>query len=242
MINVLTAKNENTAPVFARAFAAGCGGKVVSTYRGGPWAGFGSPQTWEGLIAARRAREDFYYGDHGYFGRGRFYRITKNAFQHRGIGLDDGDFSRLGQFFGKARAWHQGARIIVCPQSEGHHQRFMVASWLEDTLAKLRAASDREIVVRTKASKKPLEADLDDAWCVVTHSSASAIHGLMAGVPAICTADCAASVMSGTDPLNVEYPYFPDFRDEWAAVLAANQWTLEEIENGDAWKVLNESV
>lgn len=242
MINVLSAPHEKPAPIFAKAFAQGCGGQVVTHYTGGPWAGFGSPETWPGLMQARRAREDFYYGDHAYFGRGRFYRITKNAFQHRGVG--GADFERLAMFHGRAMPLNQGARIIVCPQSEGHHARFMASAWLADTLAKLETVTDREIVIRTKATRKPIEADLDDAWCVITHSSACAIHALMAGVPAICTADCAASRLSGSDPFNVEYPFLPsaDERDEWAAVLAANQWTLEEIAQGQAWRILNEAV
>lgn len=231
MIDVLTVRDELTAPQFAKALARGLGGQVVSEYRGGAWCGFGSPKTWDGLMQARRAGEDFYYGDHGYFGRGVFYRITKNAFQHNGTGQPD--FDRLKPFYEAAQPWRKGKNIIVCPQSAGHHQRFMVENWTDETLAKLKAVTDRPIVVRrNKNSPRPLEADLVDAWAVVTHSSACAIHGLMWGVPAICTADCAASRLALSDPYNVEYPFYPDDRMEWAATLAANQWTLDEMQAG----------
>lgn len=230
-MDVVTVKDELTAPKFAESLAMGIGGRVVHEYNAGPWAGFGSPGSWEGLMRARAAKEDFFYGDHGYFGRGVYYRVTKNAFQHDGRGTPD--LARLRPFYERAAPWKKGKRIIVCPQSEGHHARFMAADWLSDTLEKLKAVTDRPIKVRmNKHGPRPLEADLDDAWCVVTHSSASAIHGLMHGVPAICTADCAASRMALADPFNVEYPFYPDGRVEWASVLAANQWTLEELKRG----------
>lgn len=237
MSDVLTADGI-TAPKFAAAFAAGCHGQVVEKYAGGTWAGFGSPDTWAGLMAARRMREDFLYGDHGYFGRGVFYRVTRNAFQHNGKGAYDMD--RLRPFHEAALPWKSGRDIIVCPQSDGHHQRFHAKNWMDETMAVLQSVSDRKIIVRTKATRRPIQADLDDAWCVVTHSSACAIHGIMAGVPAICTADGAASLMSGSDPFNVEYPYRPDGRMEWAATLAANQWTLDEIKQGKCWKAIYE--
>ena len=241
MINVYNAPNELTAPLFAKAFKSGARqATICESYRPGPWAGFGSPTTWETLQEARRAGFDFYYGDHAYFGRGRSFRITKNAYQHNGLGAPD--FNRLSQWHDREVPWRKGKNIIVCVQSEAFHDRMGCKNWLFDTLARLRANTDRPIVVRSKKIESRLEEDLEDGWCVVTHASNAAVVGLMNGVPAICTGDCAAGLMSLRDPANVEYPYYPENRLHWAAVLAANQWTLQEIAEGKAWRSLNAKV
>lgn len=240
MINVIKASHEITSPRFAAAFARGCKGRVVENYQGGVWAGFGSPQNWDSLFLAIRSGNEFYYGDHAYFGRGKYYRITKNALQHSGFG--NGSLERLKPFYEEARPWVRGSKVIVCAQSQPYHDRTGENDWLDRTLKKLSLATDREIVIRRKNDHRPLQLDLDDAWCVVTQSSAAAIHGLMLGVPAICTSQCAASCMSLSDVLMVEKPYYPDDRMEWAAVLANNQWTLEEIKLGKAWRALNEKI
>jgi hypothetical protein len=240
--NVYAPPNERRAQDIARAFAAGCGGHVRTHYVPGPWAGFGSPGTWDGLMETRRAGHDFYYGDHAYFGRHQFFRFTKNAWQHRGTGT--GSTSRLRPFYRNTKPWHRGKNagrdIIICPQSDAYHQRmgWNLESWIESIQARLALATDRPLIIRSKNDKRPLSADLMNAWCVITHASNAAVEAIMNGVPAICTGDCAASIMSGSDPLNVEYPFYPDGRMEWASVLAANQWTLAEIRNGECWKAL----
>lgn len=86
-----------------------------------------------------------------------------------------------------------GKNIIVCPQSQGFHDRMGCPTWLDDTLTALRAQTDRPIIVRYKKDQRPLAADLKNAWCVVTHSSNAALQAVIEGVPAICTAPCAAA-------------------------------------------------
>lgn len=242
MINVFCVPHEKTSPLISQAMLQGFpNARLAKDKDTGDWAGFGSPETWESLMCARRAGRNFYYGDHAYFGRHEYYRITKNAFQHRGIGIPD--FDKLKNHLpGGVRPWRKGDHVIVCVQSQSHFDRFGKSKWLEETLARLKRATDRRIIVREKRSPKPLSAELKNAWCVVTHSSNAAVEAILAGVPAICTADCAASIMSLRDPINIEYPLRPDGREEWAAVLAANQWNLEDIANGTAWKALNETV
>ena len=73
--------NEYTSPRFCAAFAAGCGGTVTSSHklRPGPVALFGSAKLWPLLKQAQAAGREWLYGDHGYFGRYRYYRITRNA-------------------------------------------------------------------------------------------------------------------------------------------------------------------
>ena len=232
-----------TCPKFARAFAKGCGGetRVTAEYQGGGWAGFGSPMTWESLLAARKAGDDWYYGDHAYFGRNEYYRITRNAFQHDGCG--EPDYSRLVPLVWPHPWRRDGRHVLVCPPDNkiAPLMGFDEAAWLIDVQQRLHNNTDRTIKVRTRdqADAHPLERDLDGAWALVTWGSNAAVEALVAGVPVFCTGDCAASRMGRSDPINIEYPFYPDDRDEWAAVLAANQWTLDEIASGMAWEVLS---
>lgn len=236
---IYVAENELTSPQFCAAFARGSGGRIVQEYQPGPWAGFGSPKIWGSLTQAMKDGHNFYYGDHGYFGRGKFYRVTRNRFQHDGAG--EPNLKRLAPFYEHAAPWKKnGAHIVVCPQSDNHHERFGELGWLQRVLATLGEFTDRKIIIRTKKQSRPLWADLQNAWCVVTHTSNAAVESIMAGIPAICTGDCAASRLSLSDPANVEKPYYPDVdRLAWAGVLAANQWTLDEIAMGKCWKKVN---
>ncbi len=234
--NIYAVPNELTSPKFGEMFASGCKGKILEEYKTGPWAGFGSPVLWDGMMRTIKDGFDFYYGDHAYFGRGKFYRITKNRLQHDGSGTSD--LRRVKHFYEAATPWKKtGKNIIVCPQSESHHTRLGEKNWLERVLHTLKASTDRPIIVRKKRQSRPLVADLDDAWCIVTHTSNAAVESIMAGVPAICTGDCAASRLSLSDPFCVEKPYYPDDdRLMWAGVLADNQWTFDEIKIGKAWR------
>jgi hypothetical protein len=106
--------------------------------------------------------------------------------------------------------------------------------------AQLRCHTDREIRVRFKLSSMPLEHDLRGAWAVVVYRSVCGVHAALAGVPCFATAPCASLSFGGGDLSLIETPARPDNRREMASVLAANQWTLREIERGRAWRYLNE--
>lgn len=245
---VYAISHEQTNPKFGEAFAKGCGVTVKYDARewdGKPWAGFGSPDHWSVLTAARKARADWYYGDHAYFGRGEYFRITRNAYQYEGISVAP-SYARWDAHRLRLEPWRtDGRHILVCPPDKPIAQLmgFDEHYWLDDVLCRLQYNTDRPIKVRTRDTESPLADDLRGAWAMVTWTSNAAVDALLAGVPVFCTGDCAASAMGRADPVNIEYPYYPDDREEWAATLAANQWTLDEIASGMAWERLsNEEV
>ena len=248
-LTIYSNPHQFTSPKIAKALARCTGGRIVyddSDPIGG-WAGFGDPANWGSLQKAIRLGMPWYYGDHSYFhhGRKRFFRFTKNAFQHTGIGQPN--YHRLADFFTSAAPFKkEGRYILICLHSENFHLRVgaPLPSYLEALEAKIRMFSDREIVVRSKQSETKFHDELKGAWAVVTHSSACAIEALMRGVPAFCTADCAASLFALREPINVERPLYPseDERMHWAGVLAANQWTLEEIQNGTMWRQIHAQI
>lgn len=250
--------NHGTAPVFNAAFAAGCGGRVVNggPVRPGPVALWGEHKFWPTLQAAIAEGRTWYYGDHAYFGRNIFYRITKNALQHTGIG--PADLARL-DFVRDRLQSVRGALdfspqqndlngfILLCPPSEPCANRagFTQAEWTRIVTRKLRRITNRELRIRQKPkvnrAPAPLLEALRGAYALVTFTSNVAVESLVAGFPAICT---------GSNPIHAFGRYginalarltVPSVRDrmEWASVLCANQWTLEEIKSGKAWESIN---
>lgn len=237
--NVYSVPEEKTSPKFAAAFAEGCGGRVLTVYEPGNWAGFSSPKNWREMLLSISDGFDWYYGDHAYFGRGTYYRVTRGAMQHNGQGVSDGE--RLKRFWSRPLPWKKsGSVIILCPQSDDFFSRFGMTRecWIESTSEKLKKYTDRKIIVHGKRDDTPLAALLPKAWAVVGFTSMSSLEAMMNGVPAVSTALCAVSGLC-TQIEDIERPHYPDNRMEVAGVLADNQWTLDEMRNGACWRALN---
>jgi hypothetical protein len=194
------------------------------------------------LHRAIQLGRDWFYIDNGYLKPGHydgFYRVTKNAYQHRGEG--NGDFERLRELNISPRPWQKdGRHVVVCPPGEVYcqHHGMSAAGWLNDTLQTLAANTDREIRVRKKGTDRPLAEDLKGAHALVTHASNTAVEAIVAGVPAFVTGASPARAMGNTMLREIERPVYAE-RMEWLAVLAANQWTLDEMRAGTAWRALN---
>jgi hypothetical protein len=236
--------SEKTSPLFGNAFAQGCGGPIEyrsKLHAGAPLAMFGSPQRWELLQAAISAGNDWIYGDHAFMGRGQFYRIAMNAYQHDGTGNASADrFEALGR---PVQPWRKtGHHVLVCPNSPTYFGLFGmdVHQWVADVTRHIAAATNRPVRVRWKGQETPIQADLVNCWAVVVFSSASAVDALIAGVPVFTLADFGATRRMGSADLSqIEYPKMPDDREPFLWNLAARQWTLDEIRNGVAWKALH---
>lgn len=217
-----------------KAFAAGCGGRMASTtareLAPGAAAFYGVRAGWLHLWEqAKREGRDYYYLDNSYFdaARERQFRVTKNAIQHTGIGQSDGKrFEALGIEVKPMRS--EGAVVIVAAQSP----EFMTVvagdpGWLQRVLPNLQERyGDPRVILRTKRETRPLAEDLKRAGLLVTWSSAAAVEALLAGVRVVCSPECCAAHAGGD-------------RRSWASVLADNQWSLEEMARGDAWRTLN---
>lgn len=242
--------DEFTSPKVAYAFAKGCGGTITDDLEylyPGPVATFGTPGAWPLLKQAQEAGRDWFYIDHAYFQRGKYYRITKNAYQHDGCGTSTGErfqaFRRL-----TIQPWRTaGSHILICPNSEIYFRLhgLNVRTWLNDVILTLRQHTDREIRIRWKTERglRPIEEDLVNAWAVVVFSSAAALDGLIAGVPCCTLAPFAASARMGlSDLAQIETPIYPDDRATFLGVLADHQWTLQEILKGQAWQTLREDA
>ncbi len=245
------------------AFAEGAGGRVagLGESRLSPGAAFFYGMTGHTLpliARCRRGGRPWYYADNAYyFGRGAYFRVTRDAYQHDGGGAAGP--ARFARFGLKPAAWrkggHKGGRhVLVTTQSELFYRLALGttrAAWLADVLARLRNATDRPIEVCHKAAPSVsgnaaagpgFEKHLRAAHALVTHSSSTAAKALLEGVPVFCTGVCMASSMGRADLALVEEPYYPDDREPWLWNLAANQWTREEMTDGTCWRQLREAT
>src|SRR5688572_9354165 len=209
------APGEITSPRFAYAFARGCDGEIAEYTDGlfpGPVALFGSPAVWPLLRQAQVEGRDFYYADHAYFGRSYYYRITKNGYQHDGTG--PGSLERFGHHGRWVYPWKRdGTHVLVCPNSHVYFGLHGLDgdAWLSETVATLKAHTDREIRVRMKHGSGPIGPDLIDCWAVVVFSSAAALDALIFGVPVFVLAPFAAGARMGLSDLSqIESPIYPD--------------------------------
>jgi hypothetical protein len=239
------------------AFADGARGNIALDERLRPGAAaFYGTVGIEALWRAARARAactpgaDWYYLDNAFFdrARGRHFRVGKNALQGP---LGKPSWTRYSDLhLAGIRPWcRRGRHVLVVEQSEYFMREVAgwpggLAGWREHVLGRLRHATERPVVVRhwvrDKAERaRTLAGDLDDCWALVTHASAAANEALIAGVPVFCTGPCVALEMGSGELERIESPRRPDGRQDWAARLAASQWTIEEFADGTAWKALN---
>jgi len=186
----------------------------------------------------------FYYIDHAYFdrGHGKSYRITRNGYDAGPVRACPAD--RLSSLEVEVLPWRMGgAEIIVCPPTEYFMKAHGCPDWLETTMTTLRASTDRPIVIREKpqpgTEAVSLQQALQNAHALVTHSSNVAIEAVCLGTPVFVSPASAAAPIGRTELSEIESPVYPD-REPWLAHLAYNQFSLEEIRNGRAWRLLLE--
>lgn len=235
------------------AFAEGCGGTVVTDRQireDGDAFFYGVDNSilhiWKHFV--RNHERNYWYCDNSYFDstRGTHFRVTKNSFQHSGLGQSDGvRFQATGSSIYPWRPQGPG-HILVCPQSDLFMS--MLAEnprWLDITLQGLKHITDRPVRVRPwdrdkSRASSTLTSDLYGAHAMVVHSSAAAVTALLHGVPVVTMGQCAAEPLSGSIVQVGNLPPPSEDRHNWAGVLADNQWTLEEMKTGMAWRALNE--
>lgn len=207
------------------------------------------------MWACEQAGRDFFYIDTGYFGNGKaknYHRITRNAVQNFGPIIDrPGDrLEQTGQRFRKFR--RDGSKILLAPPSQKLLRFYNIDldTWMTETITEIKKHTDREIVVRLKQLRKmrqssdTIEAALEqDIWCLVTYSSIAAGEALLCGKPAITLGPNAAAPLCSHSLADIENPRCPGIYEveAWARHLAYCQFSVAEMENGTAWRILNDT-
>ena len=204
----------------------------------------------------------FYYMDTGYFGNTPnpknphgwklWHRIVPDDLQHPDIRERPDDRWRRMNIELQPR--RRGSRIIVAAPDEKPCKFYGIDrdSWLRETVTTLQRITTRPIEVRERAPSRyqrvhraPLSQELiSNTHALVTFNSAAAIESILHGVPAFVLAPThAAAPVANRDLEHIDDPYWPD-QDKlhaWAASLAYGQFHVSELDNGTAYRILNEN-
>ncbi len=201
-------------------------------------------------------RKDWFMCDNGYMGAQQYegyYKLSRNGFQCDGLG--EPDEARLATLVDdlklvikpKWRAQKSRGHILICPPIVDYERVhwFSHTHWLRNTQKTLRKAhTRREVRLRYKPGDprdtqgRTLSEDFSACHAVVTIDSNIAVEAIIAGIPVFCMGTSPATVLGNTDIRMIDDPNRSGDREEWLAILAANQWTLNEIREGAACEMM----
>ena len=215
-----------------------------------------------------RCRQDgreFRFMDSGYFGNRLgpknphgwkwWHRIVPNDLQHDAIIPRPPDrWQRMGLTL---QPWRRtGRRVLVVVPDEKACTVYgtTVDLWLAQTLAAITVNTDRPVVVRERTADPDARtrdpatsfsaALADDVHAVITFNSVAATEAVMAGVPAFVTAPCnAARPVANLDLAQIDAPWYPDpdLVYAWACHLAYGQFHNDEMSDGTALRILDQT-
>lgn len=205
-------------------------------------------------------QRDFYYMDTGYFGNEPnisnpngwkyWHRIVKNDLQHGKIIKRPSD--RFKQFNKPIESWKRNGRKILLATPDDKPCKFYdinLEEWIKDTVEEIKRHTDRPIEIRRRSPERLdrikmntlREALEDDVFALVTFNSVAAVESVFQGIPAFTLAPAnAASPVALQDLSQIEKPFYPDNRHEWACHLAYGQFHVSELKNGKAKEMLEE--
>ena len=151
----------------------------------------------------------------------------------------------------KFKGWSDGEHILLCPSSPTVTQFINDISqdeWVESVKSELRQHTDRPIKFRNKPRPGNvwwdinIKDDLNNCHCLITNMSLAAVDAVLNQVPVLTHAHNIAYKMSINNLLNINTPYKPGRKEvePWLNMLSHNQFTIPEIEDGTAYRILNE--
>ena len=151
----------------------------------------------------------------------------------------------------KFKGWSDGDHILLCPSSPTVTQFINDISqdeWVESVKSELRQHTDRPIKFRNKPRpgnewwNTNIKDDLINCHCLITNMSLAAVDAVLNQVPVLTHAHNIAYKMSINNLPNINTPYKPGRKEvePWLNILSHNQFTIPEIEDGTAYRILNE--
>lgn len=210
----------------------------------------------------RAEQRDFYYMDTGYFGNFRnefnpkgkkhFVRIVKNDVQKNILEeypSDRWEYLVKNDHSLQWKGWKKSGKkiLLVLPNPKScNFYNMNIEQWLSKTIATIKQHSDLPIIMREKKSRPErhnhsIYNALDqDIFATVCFNSIAAIESIAYGVPAFVAVPCAASPLALMDLTQINTPYYPCDKliEKHCSSLAYGQFTLEEVETGYAWNIL----
>lgn len=212
------------------------------TFTADPIAVWGQLRGASDLLAKSK---HYYRMDHAYVGRLEYYRMTRGDFQPSKVATRPADrWEALKKRFKlpETSKWRRGEYVLVALSDQRTYDFFGLGRWGDEIKAKIRKHTERAIVLRPREEKIPLGEQLKDAWCLVTYASNSVIESLMAGVPVFPLGPSIARPMGHSDLSQIEYPLYPDNREEFFRHMAFCQFTNLEFQSGFARRTADETA
>jgi len=177
-----------------------------------------------------------------------YFRICKGGIHT--TKLSECDNKRLDTEF---KGWQSGEHILVCPSSPtvtSYINGISQEEWIKQTTDEIQKCTDRPIRLRNKPRpgnkwwNTDIKDDLKGAHCLVTNMSLAAVDAITSGVPCITDEKNVANFVSSQDISKINLPFKPDNNkiNKWMNMLSYNQFTIKEIEDGIAFKVLQEQI
>ena len=152
----------------------------------------------------------------------------------------------------KFKGWTDNTdHILLCPSSPTVTQFVNDISQeerVESVKSELRQHTDRPIKFRNKPRpgnqwwNTNIKDDLKGAHCLITNMSLAAVDAVINQVPVLTHSKNVAFNVSINNLPNINKPFKPsrEIIDPWLNMLSHNQFTIPEIEDGTAFRILNE--
>lgn len=193
-----------------------------------------------------------------------YWRMALDAHQPtRYVAINDYPADRLKASGLKLRKWRKrGSQIVIAGSSAKYHAFHDLGhptEFARMVFRDLRALTDRPVVYRPKPSwreaepirkcgysdhRETLGQAMDGAWAMVTHGSNSSLEAVLAGVPVVVLGDAVAKPISSTSLAEIRHPRMAGERERrrWLANVLYWQWTLAEMQRGEAWQVIEDNL
>lgn len=210
-----------------------------------------------------RKNRNYYYIDTGYIGnfpspgnpggKKRWHRIVKNENQHSTIReVPDDRWKKIIEDDPRLswKGWKNYNKkiLLVMPNPKAcRYYDIDFDTWEKETVEKIKTFSNLPIEVRVKGSRSErntgytiYDAFDSGVYATVALNSIAAIESVLYGIPAFVSVPCAASPLASTDLSMLANPYRPTLEtvNKQACNLAYGQFTLDEIADGTAYKLI----
>jgi hypothetical protein len=218
------------------------------------------------IVECQKNNRDFYYIDTGYIGNfpspgntsGKkiWHRIVKNDLQHN-IPKDlPGDRWELLIKQDPRLEWsgwksHNQKILLVLPNPKAcRYYNIDCDQWIAETTEKIKTYSNLPIEIRVKGSRSErnhgysiYDAFDTGVYATVSFNSIASLESVLYGIPAFVSVPCAASPLVSTDLSQLKNPYKPEMNliIKQCKTLAYGQFRQDEILDGTAWKIINET-
>ncbi len=184
-----------------------------------------------------------------------YFRIVKGGL-HMTMGdpRDGARYTKLLQqgIDAEFKGWNTGEckHILLAPSSPtglGYMHNLSQEDWIKQSTSDIKCYTDRTIIMRNKPRPNnewwgtDIKDDLKDCHALVTNMSLSAVDAVLNKVPVVTHQNNVCYYVSGRlEDINERRMPAREDMTMWLRSVANNQFTLQEIEDGTAYKVLHE--